>query len=234
MQEDSQALTCSFYCKFTGTVHLVKRETCESAWSTKMDYFGHFRLDGKPRHEFIFAISRKPCQKPHVWNGTGTQWFLKHLLISPWSPPVLPVTRMRPSPCAFMSGRKAWMVWMVPRRLTSRIFLMESKDCTSSGPISPTPALHTASNEFMASLTHTHTYTQRWQSESGITGTRAYPECPLVSPQPCPWHPGWTAGWSRPFVVCPRCPCAGLSHSLKDVPFWLSFSSWHKLDGKKH
>lgn len=73
--------------------------------------------------------------------------FLKHLLISPWSPPVLPVTRMWPLPWAFMSGRKAWMVWMVPRRLTSMIRLMESRDCTSSGPIKPTPALHTADNE---------------------------------------------------------------------------------------
>lgn len=73
--------------------------------------------------------------------------FLKHLLISPWSPPVLPVTRMWPLPWAFMSGRKAWMVWMVPRRLTSMIRLMESRDCTSSGPIKPTPALHTADHE---------------------------------------------------------------------------------------
>lgn len=73
--------------------------------------------------------------------------FLNHLHFSPWRPPVLPVTRMRPWLWAFICGRNAWMVWMVPRRLTSRMCLIEFKDCTSSGPIKPTPALHTANSK---------------------------------------------------------------------------------------
>lgn len=37
LQEDGQTLTCSLYCEFTGTVHLIKRETCGRWLSTKME-----------------------------------------------------------------------------------------------------------------------------------------------------------------------------------------------------
>lgn len=62
---------------------------------------------------------------------------------SPCSPPMLPVTKIRPCLLLFMSGRKVWMVRIVPSRFTSRIPLIMSSDCASRGPISPTPALHT-------------------------------------------------------------------------------------------
>lgn len=47
LQEDSQTLTCSLYCEFAGTVHLIKRETCERALSTMMGYFGNFMHGSK-------------------------------------------------------------------------------------------------------------------------------------------------------------------------------------------
>lgn len=64
LQEDSQALTCSLYCKFTGTVHLIKRETCKRAWSTEMSYFGNFKHGSKRSLTWcIFADFIKSCQK---------------------------------------------------------------------------------------------------------------------------------------------------------------------------
>lgn len=156
--------------------------------------------------------------------------FPTHLFISPWSPPVLPVTRMRPWPRAFMSDRKAWMVWMVPRRLTSRMCLIESKDWTSSGPIKPTPALHTVNHRKSPSNT-----CRFLPLESNLNlSTGSYPECPLFSPQLCLLRPGWTAGQSRPFGVFPRCPCADLSRTLKDAPSWPGSSLWHRLNIMTH
>lgn len=74
--------------------------------------------------------------------------FLKNLTFSlhphsPCSPPMLPVTRIRPCLFLFMSGRKVWMVRSVPSRLTSRIPRIVSSEWASRGPIRPTPALQT-------------------------------------------------------------------------------------------
>lgn len=221
-QEDSQTLTCSLYCKLTGTVHLIKRKTCGRAHSN-------------PDPQVVLAILSAALLHKHrsvseIWtegwgtllNATDPRPFLRKLLNSPWSPPLLPVTRMWPLPWAFMSGRKAWIVWMVPRRLTSMIRLVESRDSTSSGPIKPTPALHTAKQE-------SQSVPGAWQSNSGITVAWSYPGYPSVSPWPSPWPQGWTAGWSHPSGGCPKCPCAGLWRSPEGVLSWPGSSLWHRL-----
>lgn len=165
-------------------------------------------LKGRPvRDRSVSAISSMTASvniyyfHQSIIKSAGTQFSLKHSFISPWSPPVLPVTKMWPLPRAFMSGRKAWIVWMVPRRLTSRTFLIDSKDCTSNGPIKPTPALHTESAE--SNDVHT-------RAALLVRNYWAYPGRLFVSPQSSPWPLGWTAGWSHPFGVSPRCPCAAL------------------------
>lgn len=161
-------------------------------------------LKGRPVPEIAktrrcFGNFKHDSEQKHVLFPSNPS--INHPFISPWSPPVLPVTKMWPLPRAFMSGKKAWIVWMVPRRLTSRTFLIASKDCTSNGPIKPTPALHTESTKKNDAHTHATLFFRNYW---------AYPERLFVSPQSSPSPLGWTAGWSHPFGVCPRCPCAAL------------------------
>lgn len=53
-QEDGQTLTCSLDCKFTGAVHLIKRETCERTWSNKMGCFGNFKHGALKHKQDLF------------------------------------------------------------------------------------------------------------------------------------------------------------------------------------
>lgn len=141
-------------------------------------------------------------------------------LISPWRPPVLPVTKIWPCPWAFIPARKAWMVWMVPRRLTSRICLIESRDWTSSGPIKPKPALHTERGKS----------SKRPSQMKQFELMRTYPECPLFSPPPFLLRPGWTVDLLRPFGVFPKYPCGALSRTLRDAPSSPGSSLLHRLN----
>lgn len=61
---------------------------------------------------------------------------------------------------------------------------------------------------------------------------RAYPECPLFSPQPFLLRPGWTVDLLHPFGVFPKCPCGALSRTLKDAPSCPGSSLLHRLKQK--
>lgn len=45
LQKDGQTLACSLYCKFAGTIHLIKGKTC-----TRPQCFGNFEHDSKRKH----------------------------------------------------------------------------------------------------------------------------------------------------------------------------------------
>lgn len=64
-QQDSQTLTGSLYCKFTGTVHLIKRQPCVSMMY-KDGIFWQFQA----------WQQASTWPKLHVWNAAGMQWSL--------------------------------------------------------------------------------------------------------------------------------------------------------------
>lgn len=107
----------------------------------KHDNLSFFR-NGKTREILIkkisFAMNR--FASLHVFDKSLFLYLHPH---SPCSPPMLPVTRIRPCLFLFMSGRKVCMVRSVPSRLTSRIPRIVSSEWASRGPIRPTPALQT-------------------------------------------------------------------------------------------